>query len=79
MQTKMIPSETSSYYCSFKHPTARTGGLDSAWQNSEVAKRTGDFGNYIQKMFFRKFSLKAGYLGVDHLIFDGGVAGFLDC
>ena len=36
--------------------------LNSAWQNSEVAKRTGDFGNYIKNRCFRKFLLKADYL-----------------
>ena len=39
-----------------------SGSLDSAWQNSEVAKRTGDFGNYFKDRCFRKFLLKADYL-----------------
>ena len=30
--------------------------------NSEVAKRTSDFGNYIKNRCFRKFLLKADYL-----------------
>ena len=34
------------------------GSLVSAWQNSEVAKRTGDFRNYILKNVFKSFCSK---------------------
>ena len=46
MQTKMIlrPLPISVHS---NTETDRTSSLDSAWQNSEVAERTGDFGNYI--------------------------------
>ena len=60
MILKPLPAE-----CSFNHSTARSGSLDSAWQNSEVDniyKRTGDFGNYIKSRYFGTFLLKADYL-----------------
>ena len=55
MQTKMIlrPLPTSVHSNTIDSSHFKFN-LDSAWQNSEVAKRTGDFGNYIKKKIFSK-------------------------
>ena len=48
-------------YCSFKLNTNSSHCKFGAWQNSEVARRTGHFGNWIKIGFFGKLLLKAHY------------------
>ena len=39
----------------------------------------GRFTQFLDKFHDGSFTIEGSLLGVDHLIFDGGVAGFLDC